>query len=711
MKRTLLAFAIAVAFSGCNNSENYQDDKNPASTVAAKKNPLLQSSQLQYQTPDFSKINNDQFEQAFLIALTEHEAEIADIANNTEPATFENTILAFEQSGQALAQVAAVFYHFAGTIADESINKTRDFLAPKMAANSDNIYLNPALFARVKTVHDNLKQLDLDTESKRLVDVVYDDFVRSGALLNAKQNQIMRSLNQQEAELRTTFEQKLFRSRTASAVYFEKTSELDGLPTSELAILEANAKEAGHSSGYLVYLVNTTRQPIINSMTVRASRERIWQASAQRMSKGEQDSSATIKKLISVRTQKANLLGFDTWADYQLDAGMASTPETAFELLDSMVPAVVNKVQSQAAEINQLIKQQGGDFTVKPWDWAFYANQLKAQKFNISEDAVKQYFEFNNVLEKGAFYALEKQFGITFKRRLDIPTYAPDVLVYEVFDKQGESLAIFFGDYFAREGKGGGAWMGNLRNQSKLFDQKPVIYNVMSIPKGANNEPTYVSFDNVTTIFHELGHGVHGIFSDVQYASLSGANTTSDAGEFPSTYQEDWAVHPDVLAHYAINNEGEVIPAATLTKLRAAANYSQGFDTLEYLSAALLDLEWHSIPSNTPIDSVAEFEQQALRKHGIDLEYVPPRYKSNYFDHIFPSGYSAGYYAYLWSEILAADAFAFVRDNGGLNTNNGEHFRETILSVGNTLPMAEAYRNFKGSDATTDALLERRGLK
>ena len=496
------------------------------------------------------------------------------------------------------------------------------------------------------------------------------------------------------------------------AVIVDSKDELDGLSDAQITAAAKAAKDAGHEGKYLLSITNTTRQPVLAQLSNRELRKRVWEASANRAQSGETDNRPLVARLAQLRAERAKLLGYDNWASYSLEAQMAKTPQAVFDMLGSMVPAVVANTNKEAEAIQQMIKEKGGDFELQPWDWEYYAEFVRQAKFDLDENEVKQYFEFDRVLKDGLFYTMNRLYGITFKARPDLPTYHPDVDAYELFDADGSSLAIFYADYFARDGKRGGAWMSSFVGQSHLTGQKPVVVNVMNIPKAPEGEPTLVSYDNVTTMFHELGHGLHGMFSDVKFPTLAGTSVSRDFVEFPSTFEEDWAANPEVIANYAKHYKtGEPIPAELLQKVMNSRSFNQGFDTLEYMSAALLDMEWHSMSADEPLQDVNAFEAAALKKHGVNLTAVPPRYKSTFFSHSMGGGYSAGYYAYMWSEILAADAFAYVQQQGGLKLENGQNYRKNILSVGNSRPPMESYKAFRGQEPSTDALLIRRGLK
>lgn len=720
MKTSLVAVAIssALLFTACsdntemNNSANSQAASQEQVSEVTVTNPLLMASTLQYQTPDFTKIKDEHFLPAFEQGMAEHLKEIEAIANNPEPATFDNTLVAMEKSGKLLTRVSRVFFNLTGTDSNPERRNIQKTMAPKLAGHSDNINLNANLFARVESLYNTRNDLDLDAESIRLIEVKYRNFVRAGAKLTDEQKTAIRAINEEHSSLTTQFGQNLLKETKNIQVIVDSVEELDGLSKSQLKSAKNAAEAAGHQGKYALSITNTTRQPILASLNNRELRQRVWETSANRAQSGETDNRPIVARLATLRAEKAELLGYKSWANYGLEAQMAKTPEAVYDMLGSMVPAVVEKTKQEAQAIQEMIKEKGGDFELAPWDWAYYAEFVRKVQYNIDESEVKQYFEFERVLNDGMFYTMERLFGIRFEARPDIPVYHPDVKAYELFDVNGKSLAIFFADYFARDGKRGGAWMSSFVGQSGLLNQKPVVVNVMNIPKGPEGEPTLVSYDNVTTMFHELGHGLHGMFSDVKYPSLAGTATSRDFVEFPSTFQEDWAAHPEVIANYAKHYKtGEAIPKALLDKVIRSRSFNQGFDTLEYMSAALLDMEWHSISASQDVSDVNAFEQKALEKHGVNLTAIPPRYKSTYFSHSMGGGYSAGYYAYMWSEILAADAYAFVQQSGGLNIENGMNFRQNILQIGNSKDPMEAYKAFRGKEPTTEALLIRRGLK
>ncbi|MBZ4680751.1 MULTISPECIES: M3 family metallopeptidase [Shewanella] len=711
MRKSLLALAVGatLAISGC--STHTSQDTNLARAEATQNNPLFAKSTLQYQAPDFRLIKDEHFKPALEAGIAEHYQEVLAIANNPEKPTFSNTIVALEKSGELLSRASSVFYNLTSSNSNPELRKIQGEMAPKMAAHSDNVNLNPELFARIDSLYSQRQQLNLSSEEVRLIEVYHQRFVLAGAKLTENEKVQIRALNEEQSKLVNEFQQRLMRMNKEIAVTVADVAQLDGLSDSAIRNAAADAKAAGLDGQYLISITNTTRQPVLTQLKNRELRKQIWEASAYRGLEGENETASLVARLAQLRAERAALLGFDNWASYRLSPQMAKTPEAVYEMFGSMVPAVVANTQKEAADIQAMIDKTGGKFQLKPWDWAFYAELVRQEKYDLDEASLKPYFEFNRVLEDGVFFTLNQLYGVTFKPRPDLPVYHPDVKAWEMFDADGSSMAIFYGDYFAREGKRGGAWMSSFVSQNLLKGEKPVVVNVMNIKKAPEGEATFVSYDEVTTMFHELGHGTHGMFSKVTYPSLSGTAVSRDFVEFPSTFEEDWAGHPQVLANYAKHYQtGEPLPKAMLDKLLKSRSFNQGFDTLEYMAAALVDMEWHSLGKDAPLQNVAEFEAKALEKHGLNIEAVPPRYKSTYFAHAFPGGYSASYYAYMWSEILAADAFAYVQSQGGLKRDIGMKYRKTIREVGNSVPPMEAYKNFRGQEPTTDALLKRRGL-
>jgi len=712
MRKSFIAIAIGAtlmtgALAGCST----QDTKAANVTAVQTQNPLFQASTLQYQAPDFSVIKDEHFQPALEQGIKEQYQEILAIANNPAAPTFDNTIVAMEKSGALLNRASSVFYNLAGSNSNPALRKIQGEMAPKMAAHSDNINLNPALFARIEAIYNDRNNLGLTPEAVRLVEVYHQRFIMAGAKLTDEQKVKIRALNEEQSTLTNEFSQRLLRLTKEIAIVVDSKDQLAGLSDSEITSAANDAKAAGHEGKYLINITNTTRQPILASLENRELRQRIWEASANRGLTSENETASLVSRLAQLRAERAALLGYENWASYRLAPQMAKTPEAVYSMFGSMVPAVVANTEKEAADIQAMINKTGGKFELAPWDWEFYAEKVRQEKYALDANSIRPYFEFNRVLEDGVFYTLKELYGVTLKPRPDLPVYHPDVKAYEMFDADGSSMAIFYADYFAREGKRGGAWMSSFVGQSFLEGTKPVVVNVMNIKKAPEGQPTFVSYNEVTTMFHEMGHGTHGMFSKVTYPSLSGTSVSRDFVEFPSTFEEDWAAHPKVLANYAKHYEtGKPIPDELLQKLLKSGSFNQGFDTLEYMAAALVDMEWHSLSPDAPLQDVATFEANALKKHGLNITAVPPRYKSTYFAHAFPGGYSASYYAYMWSEILAADAFAYVQTQGGLNREIGMKYRKTIREVGNSIAPMEAYKNFRGQEPTTEGLLNRRGL-
>ena len=680
-------------------------DSSMSAMASQTENVLFHKSPLQDQAPQFDKITVADYEPAFDAGIKQHNAEIDKIANNPEPATFENTLVAMEKTGELLNRVATVFFNLSGLISDKDYQRIEAKMAPILSAHADNIHLNSKLFARVEAVYKMKDQLS--KEDQRLVDYYYNQFVRAGAKLNDQDKQAMRDINTQLSTLSTDFSQNIMKSFKNDTILVTDKSELAGLSDDQLASLAAAAKKDG-KDGYMITLVNTTRQPILGSLANRALRQRIWETSAHR---AMDTNGPIVLKMTHLRAEKAKLLGYKTWADYVIANQMAKTPSAVFNILDDLAPKAVAKAKHEAADIQKVINAEGKHFKVQPWDWAFYAEKVRKAKYDLDDNEVKPYFEFNRVLHDGLFFAMNKLYGITFKARPDLPVWNHNVKAFEVFNDDGSSIGLYYIDPYARTGKNGGAWMSEWKTQSGLLGNNPVVYNALNIPKPADGQPTLMTFDEVSTMFHEFGHAAHGLFSKVKYPSLAGTSTARDFVEFPSQFNEDWSINPTVIANYAKNYKtGAPIPKALLDKILKAHKFNQGFDTTEYLAAALLDMEWHSITANTKVDNVASFEAKALAKHGINYTPVPPRYKSAYFSHAFAGGYSAGYYAYLWTEVFAADAFAYMKENGGLTRANGDAFREKVLSKGNSQDLMQDYINFRGHKPTTKALLIRRGL-
>lgn len=680
----------------------------PSPDASLSSNPFMKKSKLQYEAPEFDKIKNEHFKPAFEFGLKQHDAEILKIANNSEAATFENTIVALEKSGEVLKRAVTVFSNLTSANTNPTLQALDEEFAPIFAAHSDKMYLNENLYKRIKSISDN----GLDSESKRLLQFYKQNFEIAGANLSAADKEKLKQYNQEMASLSTQYSNKLLEARKEGGIIIDNVKELDGLSADEIAAAAADAKTAGRDGKYLLALQNTTQQPVLQNLTNRATREKVFKASWMRAEKGgNSDTRETIEKLAKLRLKKAQILGKKSFAEWKLQDQMAKNPDAAVKLMNQLATPAVETAKREAKDIQDLIDQQKGGFKLEPWDWNFYAEQVRKAKFDLDENQIKPYFEITTVLEKGVFFAAEKFYGLTFKKRTDLPVYHPDVVTYEVFDHDGKSLAIYYLDFYTRDSKNGGAWMSNFVEQSYLLGTKPVIVNCYNYQKPAPGKPSLISYDDVTTIFHEFGHSIHGMFANQKYPSLSGTNVPRDFVEFPSQINEHWALDPVVLKNYAIHYETkQPIPQSLVDKIKKAATFNQGYMTTELVSAAALDMDWHSVTNEGQLLPVLDFEKQSLNNHGFTLSTVPPRYHTPYFAHIWGGGYSAGYYAYLWSETLDSDAWEWISNNGGLTRENGDRFRKYILSVGNSVDLNQAFRDFTGHDPDIKPLLRNRGF-
>lgn len=689
------------------------DVPNKEMTLAVD-NPFAAPSPLLLHAPAFDKIRVDHFLPTFTFGMKQQLAEMNAIASQTEAATFENTIAAMERSGALLIRVDNVFSNLTSAEKNEALQKIETELAPLKAAHSDNILLNRKLFQRVETLWQKKESLGLTEEQGEVLKQRYESFLRAGARLSDRDQGRIRSLNEQLSKLETKFEENLLAIAKERAVVVDTAKELDGLSADEIAAAAAAAKARGLDGKYLIQISNTTRVPVLTSLNNRALRQRVWEASAYRGlgRDGGIDNRGMVLEIAQLRAERAKVLGYENHAAYKLQNQMAKTPAAARKMLTDLVPGVVERVKQEAAALEAMIKECHETHELAPWDWEYYAEKVRKARFDIDEAAVRPYFELDSVLKNGVFFTMNKLYGISFRERKDLPVYHADVRVFDVFDRDGSQLGLFYADYFKRDTKRGGAWMSSFVDQSHLLHDKPVIVNCLNIPRPADGEPALISFDNVTTLFHEMGHALHGMFSDVTYPTVAGTATPRDFVEFPSTFEEDWAIQPEILANYAKHYKtGEQIPKALLDKTVAAKKFNKGFETLEYLSAALLDLEWHSLTSEQIPADVEKFEAESLKKAGVDHPAVPPRYRTAYFAHIWSGGYSSSYYAYLASEVLAADAFAHMMAHGGCTQDNGNVFRKEILSRGSSRDPMASYKSFRGSEPTVNALLIRRGLK
>ena len=683
----------------------------PASMLEAS-NPFAKPSTLPFNYPAWDKIRNEHFAPAFAEAMRQEALEIEAIANNKAAPTFENTIVAMERSGQLMNRVGAAFGTLKGSYTNDALQALDKELAPKLSAHNDAIRLNSKLYARIKTLYDKRSKLGLDAEGQYLIERYHTDFVRAGAQLSDADKQKLKEMNGQLAALSTQFAQNVLKEANASALVVDSRAELAGMSDKAIDAAALEAKKRGLDGKFVIPVVNTTQQAGLSVLTNRATREKLLAASLARGSRGgEFDNRDVVLKIAKLRAQRAALLGYPNHAAYNLADQTAKDTKAVNQLLAEFAKPAVNNARKEAAEIQQAIDQEKGGFQAAAHDWAFYSDKVRAAKYAFDGNQLKPYFELNRVLVDGVFFAANKEFGISFKERKDLPAYNEDVRVFDVFDHDGKQLAIFTFDPYARSNKRGGAWANAWVPQSKLMGTKPVIANNLNIAKPAAGEPTLLTYDEVRTTFHEFGHALHGMFSDVKYPRFSGSRVPRDYVEFPSQVNEMWMTWPEVLANYAKHYQtGAPMPKELLDKVQASQQFNEGFRTTEYLAAALLDQAWHQLsPNQIPTDVLA-FEADALKKAGVDFALVPPRYRTTYFSHTFSGGYSAGYYGYLWAEKLDADTVNWFKENGGLTRKNGDHFRKTLLSRGGTIDAMQMYRNFSGRDAQVRPLLERRGL-
>jgi peptidyl-dipeptidase Dcp len=682
--------------------------------VAADSNPLLAPSPLPWEAPDFAKIKHEHFLPAYQAGIREQLNEVQAIASQSPSPTFANTIEALEKTGMTLTRVDNVFSNLSSAHTDEKIQAIEAEMAPKLAAHSDNILLDRKLFQRVRSLYEQRASLGLNAQQQQLLKEYFERFVRAGAPLDDAAQARIRAINEEQSSVHTKFQDNLLAITREIAVVVGDRDELQGFSDGDIAAAAQAAKDRGLEGKYLLNITNTTRQPILTSLQNRAVRERVWRASAHRGlgQSGGIDNRPLVLQLAKLRAERAKILGYENHSAYALQNQMAKHPKAAFSMLTDLAPTVVAKARREAAEIQALMKAEGATFDLKPWDWEFYAEKVRKAKYSVDESEVKPFFELESVLQNGVFYTMNQLYGVSFKERKDLPVYCEGVRVFDVFDSNNQQLGLFYADYYQRESKRGGAWMSAFVNQSGLRNEKPVVINVLNIPRPASGEPTLLTYDMVTTLFHEMGHALHGLFSDVHYPALAGTNVPRDFVEFPSTFHEDFAIRPDVLNQFARHHKtGQTIPSELLDRVLAANKFNKGFDTLEYLSAALLDLEWHSLSEDQIPSDIEAFEAATLKKYGVDFEPVPPRYRTAYFAHIWPGGYSASYYAYLWSEVLAADAYDHMKAIGGMNRENGLKFRKSILSTGGSREPMQSYIDFRGKEPSVDGLLIRRGLK
>jgi len=679
-----------------------------AGTAVAQTNPFFTPSSLPFQAPPFDKIKDTDYQPALEEGMKQQLAEIDAIANSAEGPAFANTIEAMERSGALLSRTAKVFFALTQANTNDTLQKVEAEESPKLAAHYDAIYLNPKLFARVKALYDARDAAGLDAESKFLLERYYRNFVRAGALLSDADKTRLRALNQEESKLGTEFHDHVLADTNAAAIAIDDKAQLAGMSDADVAAAAEAAKERGLTGKWVLVVRNTTQQPQLASLQDRELRKRLLAASEMRgRHGGPNDTRGIVVRMAKVRAEKAKLLGYPNWAAYVLDDQMAKTPQNAFKLMTDLVAGSTKKARQDAARM-----QKQAPHPIAAADWEYYAEKVRKAEYAIDDAQVKPYFSLDRVLQDGVFYAANQLYGITFKERHDLPVYHPDVKVYDVIDADGKPLAIWYADYYARPSKSGGAWEDTFVDQSGLLGTHPVVFNVANLQKPAPGQPALLSFDDVTTTFHEFGHALHAMFSNVKYPTLAGTATPRDFVEMPSQFNEHWALEPKVFANYAKHYQtGAPMPQELVDKIKRSRKFDQGYALTEYLAAALLDMAWHTLPPSAPLQDAVAFEKAALTKYHIDMPQVPPRYHTTYFSHIWNGGYSAGYYAYLWSEVIDDDAFYWFKAHGGMTRENGQRFRDMVLSRGGTMPAAEMYKAFSGHEPSVEPLLIERGLK
>lgn len=725
LKKSILIFVV-LSLTGC--AGQVADVQTPTSSPSQEvsmesdmnagldaSNPFSKPSALPYGAPEYDKIKTEHFRPALEAGIAQHLSEIEAIANQSEAPTFDNTIVALERTGDLIARALPVFDNLSNAYTSDEIQAIETELSPKFAAYSDAIYLNEKLYGRIADLYNRRDTLGLDAESLRLLEIIHRDFVRAGARLNPEQKAEIQAINSELSGLETKISQNILSEMKSSAVVVDSREELAGLSEEEIADAAALAESKGLNGKYMLGLQNTSIQPVLSKLSNRELRKKIHEASIVRGMRGnEADNRSNIARVLQLKARKAEILGYDSPAAYQLEVQMAKNVDAVNAMLSSMVPAARESLAREAAQLQEMIDAEGGGFTLEAYDWMYYAEKLRKSKYQFDEAEIKPYFELNNVITKGVFYAAEKLYGLKFVERHDFPVYDPDVRVWEVFNEDGTAVGLFYGDYYARENKRGGAWMSEYVNQSHLKNTKPVILNQINISKPGSG-PTLLTLDEVTTLFHEFGHALHGLLSDVTYPEFSGTNVARDFVEFPSQFNEVWALWPEVLDNYAVHYEsGEKIPAELVEKIRAAGKFNQGYMTVEYLGAAMLDQAWfqynaQTLPEITP-DNFESLEKSNLARVNLDIPTTPPRYRTAYFNHLFASHYDAMYYSYIWSEVLDADAEHWFKEHG-LTRENGQHLRDSVLSRGNTADSMTLYRNFTGGEPSSEYLLIRRGLK
>ena len=671
-------------------------------------NPFAQRSTLEYELPPFALIKEEHYLPAFYAGCAEQLKEVEAIIASGEP-TFENTLVAMEKSGQLLTRMLMVFYNKSSSDTSDSLIAIEEEMAPKLAVHSDAIRLNPALFARIKKLYETRESLGLNEEDANLLDKYYTDFIHAGAHLSDAQRETLKGLNEQLSKLQTQFDKSVLADTNDLAVIVDDVKDLDGLSENEIAACAAAAKDRDLEGKYLINAVNFSGHPLLASLKNRELRKKVMQNSLIKANRdNENDTKKILVEMAMLRAERAKLFGAKTHAEYSLQTSTAKGPANVHKMLRQIAPAALRNAKAEAADLQKAI---GTEFELESWDWDLYTEQVRLAKYNVDTTAMRPYFELERVLVDGVFFAANKLFGISFKERKDLITYHPDARAFEVFNEDGSKLGLFIGDFYTRDSKHGGAWMNNLVDQNFLFDQLPIIVNNLNIPKPPAGQPTLLTFDEITTLFHEFGHALHGLLSKVTYIRTSGTNVERDFVEFPSQVNEMWILWPEVVENYARHHEtGEKLPQEWIDNLEAAKTFNEGHATTSYLAAAILDLAWHELEAGESVDDVVAFEKKAIEDYGLAFGPVPTRYRSTYFSHIFAGGYSASYYGYIWSEILDAEAVDWFKENGGLSRKNGEHFRNQLLGRGGSIDSMQMFKNFRGREATIEPLLKRRGL-
>ena len=672
-------------------------------------NPFAQRSTLEYELPPFAQIKEEHYLPAFYEGCAEQLAEVQAILNTPGAATFENTIVALEKSGQYLMRMLLVFYNKSSSDTNDALDAIEEEIAPKLAAHQDSINLNPALFKRIKDLYDARESLGLNSEDAWLLERYFKDLIHAGAHLTDAQRARLKELNEELSSLETLFSKNVLADTNDLAVLVDSIEELAGLSENEIAAAATAAKDRGHEGKWLIGMVNFTGNPVLDSLTNRELRKKIMQASLLKANRtNDNDNKPVLLKMVKLRAERARLFGKETHAEHVIAVQTAEHPDNVHAMLRKIAPAAVRNAQAEAADLK---KAAGSE--IESWDWGFYTEKVRLEKYNIDTSKMRPYFELERVLHDGVFFAANKLFGVTFKERPDLVTYHPEARAFEINNEDGTKVGLFIGDFYTRDSKRGGAWMNNLVDQNFLFNQLPVVVNNLNIPKPPAGKPTLLTYDETTTLFHEFGHAIHGFLSQVKYPRVSGTSVQRDFVEFPSQVNEMWILWPEVVENYARHHEtGEKLPQEWIDNLNAARTFNEGHATTSYLAAATLDLAWHSlnVEQAAKVTDVVEFEAQAIKDYGLDFAPVPTRYRSTYFSHIFAGGYSSGYYGYIWSEVLDADTVDWFKENGGLKRENGEHFKNTLLGRGGSIDSMQMFRNFRGRDSKIEPLLKRRGL-